>query len=347
MLFTSIKINNKEAFNDTAVWNIDKIDLPYNQNSLSFDFIAMANNNPGQYIYQYRMKGIDDQWIQNNELQTVRYYLPPGKYLFQLYASRFFDKDAKPMNEISITIHPPFWKTWWFLTILSAVLITAMYYALNQYNRRKYRNKLRELENEHRIQMERERISLDLHDSIGAYANAVLYNTELLEKQDGPKQKDELMKDLKFASKDIITSLRATIWALKKDNYTPEDCLLRIRNFVQPFNRYYPHIQFKVEGEASSQRQLHYTKALNVVRIVQEAITNSIKHAAATNIIITSNEKEGRWELTVSDDGKGFNEQTIKSEEQGNGLNNMKKGLPIPVSICLFNHRMVEQKFLS
>ena len=63
------------------------------------------------------------------------------------------------------------------------------------------------------------------------------------------------MKDLKFASKDIITSLRETIWALKKDNYTAEDCLLRIKNFIQPFARYYPHIKFTVEGEAPAEKE--------------------------------------------------------------------------------------------
>jgi signal transduction histidine kinase len=198
-------------------------------------------------------------------------------------------------------------------------------YAINKFYRRNYKKKLLELENEHRIQLERERISRDLHDNIGAYANAVLYNTELLEKQEGAKQKEDLMKGLKFASKDIITSLRATIWALKKDNYSAEECLLRIRNFIQPFTNYYPDINFKVQGEASAQKQLHYTKALNVVRIVQEAITNAIKHSAARNIKVESNEKDGNWQLTISDDGTGFNEDAITGTEQGSGLNNMKK----------------------
>jgi len=325
LLFTGIKINNTDAFKGKAAWQIDQIKVPYDQNTISFDFIALANNNPGQYIYQYKMKGIDKDWIENKEMQTVRYFLPPGNYVFQVFASRFFNKDARPMKEISITVQQPFWKAWWFLTGLAVLFIGSMAYAINQYNRRKYRKKLIELESEHKIQLERERISRDLHDSIGAYANAVLYSTELLEKQEGVKRKDELMNDLKFASKDIITSLRATIWALKKDNYTEEDCLLRIRNFIQPFSRYYPHIHFKIEGEASAQKKLHYTKALNVVRIIQEAVTNAIKHAGAENIIIQSNEGDEKWQLSVTDDGIGFVEETIKGTEQGNGLDNMKK----------------------
>lgn len=61
------------------------------------------------------------------------------------------------------------------------------------------------------IKLERERISKDLHDSLGAYANAVLYNIELLEKEKAEPKRNELIGDLKFASKDIITSLRETV----------------------------------------------------------------------------------------------------------------------------------------
>ncbi len=325
LFFTKIRINNEEAFKDTAVWNIEKINLPYHQNSLAFDFIAMANNNPGQYIYQYRMEGIDKGWIQNNDLQTVRYFLPPGEYVFKIYAGRFFDKDAKPMKELRITINPPFWKTWWFITGMILLALAILAYSFNRYNKNKYQKKLAVLENEHRIQLERERISRDLHDSVGAYANAVLYNTELLQKENDTNEKNALMNDLKFASKDIITSLRETVWALKKDNYTAEDCLLRIKNFIQALSRYYQHIHFKTEGEAPAGKILHHTKALHVVRIVQEAVTNAIKHASAGSISLSSSLQDNQWELTVVDDGKGFDYETKKDTELGNGLMNMKQ----------------------
>ncbi len=325
LLVTRIRVNNEEAFTDTAVWNINKIELPYNQNSLSFDFVAMSGKNPGQYIYQYQMQGIDDKWIQNDGLQTVRYLLPPGKYTLKVYASRFFDKDALPMKTIQIIINPPYWKTWWFITGMILLAIAVLAYSFNRYNKNKYQKKLAVLENEHRMQLERERISRDLHDSVGAYANAVLYNTELLQKESNEEEKNALMNDLKFASKDIITSLRETVWALKKENYTAEECLLRMKNFIQALSRYYPDIQFRAEGEAPAGKVLHHTKALHVVRIVQEAVTNAIKHAAAKNIILSGTVGDDKWELTVTDDGKGFDYETIKETELGNGLMNMNK----------------------
>jgi Y_Y_Y domain/Histidine kinase len=325
LICTQIKVNNKAHFIDTAAWNIKDINLPYDQNLLSFDFIAMGNNNPDQYIYQYKMDGVDKEWLQNNDLQTVRYFLPPGKYIFKIYASRFFDKDAKPLKEIVIVIHPPFYKSWWFLMGMFLFLTSMLGFGIGYYNKTKYNKKIADIENEYKIQIERERISRDLHDSIGAYANAVLYKTELLENEFNATERISLMSDLKFASKDIITSLRETVWALKKETYTGEECLVRVKNFVQPLARYYAHINFKIEGEAPADTQFHYTKALNLVRIIQEAVSNSIKHANATNIIITSFSEESKWKLTIQDDGHGFNYEEAKMQETGNGLTNMQK----------------------
>lgn len=61
------------------------------------------------------------------------------------------------------------------------------------------------------------------------------------------------------------------------------------------------------------------------MRIVQEAVTNAIKHANAKNISIISNTREAQWEIIVTDDGNGFDDKTIKETTQGNGLSNMKQ----------------------
>lgn len=322
VLLTGLKINNQEYNGDSGVWQLQKLALPYNQNSFSFDFTAMGASNPDQYIYQYRMKGLENEWVQNNGAQTVRYFLQPGTYRFQLMASRQFDAAAKPQKEILLIINPPFWKSWWFMAAVVALLFGLLTLFVNQQYRRSYEKRLQQLEAERQLKQERERISKDLHDSIGAYANAVLYDVELLEQEKEEERKAALIGELKFASKDIITSLRETVWALKKESYSAEDCLLRIRNFVQPLSRHYNHIHFKVEGEAPV-TTLHYTKALNLVRSVQEAVTNSIKHANAKNISVCAAVEAQAWRITVGDDGEGFDAAGAMRKSDGNGLHNM------------------------
>lgn len=324
LLFTGIRANSLPTDTSTAPWNINRVQLNYRQNALSFDFIVMGNYNPDQYVYQYKMENVDDEWIQNNEMQTVRYSLSPGRYVFKVSASRSFNKDAIPLKEIYITIRPPVWQQWWFRAALLLFASAILYYFINQRNKRIYAVKLQKLEQEQEIKKERERISKDLHDSLGAYANAVLYNTELLAGETSASRREELITDLNFASKDIITALRETVWALKNETYTAEECLVRIRNFIQPFARYYSHIQFAVEGEAPETASLHYTRALHLVRIVQEAVTNSIKHADPSIIKINSHFAGSSWVVTITDNGKGFDYSVGREAERGNGIANMK-----------------------
>lgn len=322
LLFTDIKINNKEPDVDSPPWRIHSLTLPYDKNYISFDFVAMANNNPSQYIYQYKMEPIDKEWIQSDVSQTIRYQLPPGKYVFKIYAGKSFNTNAKAIKEISIYIMKPFWQTWWFYLALGATTIVLLAILINRFNHARYVKKLRMLENETRIRKERERISRDLHDNIGAYANAVLYNTELLEKEEEASEQASIMKELRFASKDIISSLRETIWALKKENYSAEECLFRIKNFVQPISRYYPKINFKIQGTASAEKILSYQRALNIVRVAQEAISNAIKHGDANTIYISSEQQGETWKIIIEDDGCGFDSEEEK-DSTGNGLENM------------------------
>lgn len=325
IFFTSITFNNQQLYKDTAVSTISNIELPYYKNSLSFNFIAMGADNPNQYVYQYKMEGIDKDWIKSNKAQAVHYLLQPGKYVLKVYAATTFDMNAKPLKEISIIIYPPFWKTWWFALLAIIFCIGIIAWLINWHNKNKYQKKLTELEGERKLQLERERISRDLHDNIGAYANAVIYNTELLEKEESTTERNELMQDIRFASKDIITSLRETIWALKKENYSAQDCLLRIRNFIYPFNRYFNHIHFIIEGEAPAHVSMHYTQALNLVRIVQEAVSNAIKHSNAQSITVSSSTQNNQWLITVVDDGNGFDYNANRKAKEGNGLNNMQQ----------------------
>jgi signal transduction histidine kinase len=324
LLVTDIQCNNEPVDSPLAAWETETLRLSYRENALSFDFVAMGHQNPDQYIYQYRMQGADNRWIQNDNLQTVRYSLSPGRYVFQVYASRTFDKDATPMKEIHIHIRGPWWQSWWFLGGLGLVCLGLLTIAVNRRIKRRYESQLLQLENERKIRDERERISRDLHDNLGAYAHAVLYNAERLEQETGEEKRKNLIADLKFGSKDIITALRETVWALKKEQYSAEDCLIRIKNFIQSLAKYYNQIQFRVEGEAPLNRMLSYTEALNLVRIMQEAVSNSIKHARASAITLTSEPAGRQWKLTVEDDGTGFDLNSLKEEEKGNGLNNME-----------------------
>ncbi len=324
LMINDIQVSHNEKFQDTAAWQIDEIRMAHDENYIAISFMAKGPDNPDQYIYQYRMLGFDEEWVVHEGRRTVRYFLPPGKYTFQLFASHNYVPAPFPLKEIRITVHPPFWKTWWFIAITTGLLLTSIIWAINRYNKTRYQKQLQELEHRHSLQLQREAISRDLHDNIGAYANAVLYNAGLLEDENDEQVRKTLMQSLQHASKDMLLSLRETIWAFKKTNYTYQECWVRISNFIQPLSGYYPKIHFVLNANIP-EGTLNHQKAFAIVRIVQEAVNNAIKHARAGKIEVSSSVQKDHWAIEVKDNGRGFNYNEAKVNATGDGLKNMEK----------------------
>lgn len=180
VLITNIKVLDADWNADTAAWHIHRMELSYTQNIVSFDFTALGWYNPEVYNYQYRMIGIDKGWVNAGNRGYTRYALPPGEYTFEYTALNNFDKNPKHVKYISIIITPPFWQTGWFIILMAAGALFILISAVRFYSNKKYRKKLREIEIQKTLQKERERISRDLHDNIGAYATVLMANTEQL-----------------------------------------------------------------------------------------------------------------------------------------------------------------------
>ncbi|MBA3284943.1 MAG: hypothetical protein H0U27_07770, partial [Nitrosopumilus sp.] len=265
--------------------------------------------------------GIDEDWIQNTDLQTVRYFLPPGKYVLQVFASRFFNKEAQPMKEINIVVRPPFWKTWWFLTGISLFVLGSMAFIINQNNRKVYTKKLLALEAEHRIQLERERISRELHDDLGTRVNMLAYNTSLLNENNSALEIKNIKERIQETSGEMLQSLRETVWTLKQEEINATDVWTRFKNFIAKMQRTYSQIQFKVEEVEVPEMKMNYNEALNTIRILQEAVNNAVKHSSCTIIQCKKGYNGKNVVFIVADNGTGIDSQNTIT---GNGMENMR-----------------------
>lgn len=167
---------------------------------------------------------------------------------------------------------------------------------------------------------ERKRIAADLHDNIGAYASAIRADVEKISDQ-GLEKNNAALHNLQQHSQEIINSLRDTIWVLNKENITITGVSDRIKNYLNKLQPTYNHIQFHVHENISNDVKISSQNALNIFRIVQEAVHNAIKHSQCSNISISLNSNENII-LKIEDDGNG-----IAAENEatgGNGLVNMR-----------------------
>jgi len=311
---------NDSTYNSSGIWKGDAIHLNYDQNHLQFDFAAMGPLNADKYFYKYRLIGFEKNWQSTNLPIGIRYILQPGNYTLEVACSSDLSGTEVKKNFL-IAIHPPFWLTWWFFFVMGLCGIGAMVLIVTYYNKRKYQKTLQELIVNQRLQSQRERISRDLHDNLGAQANAIFYGTELL-KQNGIDG-HQLVNNLHDTAGDMLTVLRETLWAMKINEVEATDLWLRVLNFSRKIGMYYLDIKMNISGAPPAMLAINASMALNIILIVQEAINNAIRHSEASVISVSSYSNEHSWRIEIVDDGKGFDLLALKKKAESYGLDNM------------------------
>lgn len=207
-----------------------------------------------------------------------------------------------------------------FFTIISFGL-----YKRQQHKRREFQNQLqlKEAQTYSKLQDQRLRISRDLHDNIGSQLTFIISsidNLNFLTDTTNEKLKNKLSEINHFATS-TIGQLRDTIWAMNKNEITYEEFQLRLITLIEKAKTAATQIQFHFNSNVYSEIVFSSMKGINVFRVFQEAINNSIKYSEATQINIFISENETDIEFEISDNGKGFDINTV---ELGNGLENMQ-----------------------
>lgn len=168
---------------------------------------------------------------------------------------------------------------------------------------------------------ERRRLSADLHDSLGQEINAVKTYVSVMGKMNSnePQFKeaiDECTAILLKATK-LISELCFNLMpkSLEKGNllYAIEELVVKLSK-VYKVKYNFPNFDIKISKE----------NQVNLFRIIQEFISNSIKHSECNTITINIQETNKGLVIKLKDDGKGFNIKTIK---KGNGIYNIQSRL--------------------
>lgn len=116
--------------------------LTYEDKVITFEFAAINYRRPEKTNYSYILEGFDKEWNEVGNRRFATYSnLPAGKYTFRVKASNSDGIENNDEVAIQITVLPPWWKSWWFITIatLSVLGFSAAFYT-NRMNAVKRQN---------------------------------------------------------------------------------------------------------------------------------------------------------------------------------------------------------------
>lgn len=175
-----------------------------------------------------------------------------------------------------------------------------------------------------RLRLEKDRIAQDLHDNIGSQLTSINLGLAQLSKEiELPQAK---LKILNQNVHSTILELRNTIWAIHKDEVSLEELFDKINNLFWRISQSSKDINFEIAQSGQLKLiKLNSAEAINVFRIIQEAINNSLKHSMANKIVVSFEiKRKSQFTVTILDNGCGFDlEKTTRNE--GYGLDSMRK----------------------
>ena len=98
------------------------------QDVLTFEFSSLDFTAPLQNKYRYQLIGIDKEWVESGTRRTATYlHLPSGQYTFKVQGSNSQGVWSDKIQELQISILPPWWRTWWMYSIYILLTVGAAF----------------------------------------------------------------------------------------------------------------------------------------------------------------------------------------------------------------------------
>lgn len=320
-------ISDTSYFDSTDAWYKVPyhLRLPYRKNNLTFTFHAISLNGSGQVRYRYRIEGLDAQWSDWSSVNTVTYSaLPPGKYVLRVDCMTESGTDVAELS-YPFEIITPFQKTGWFrLVVLGACILlgVSIQYVVN----RRKQNRLALLERLRREEQVKVRLRTaeDFHDEVGNKLTRINVLTNVLQKKMGYVNPDakRIIEQIQDNTNQLYGGTRDILWSLKPSNDNLYEILNRIRDFGMDLYQD-TDVSFSFYGTDEKWRRyrLPMDVSRNLIMIFKEALNNTLKYSAATEVSLEARVKEHDiLQLILRDNGKGFD---LETTQKGHGIDNM------------------------
>lgn len=127
MLLSSIAVNGSKVKNyQNDLFPLTSIELPYNENSVSIDFILLGAKYPQKVYYKYRVK-TSEEWKDIENENIFLSYLNYGSYPIEI---KIYDYDSgyeQILPLLHVKIKPPFYFTWWFVFLMLLLVFSVTY----------------------------------------------------------------------------------------------------------------------------------------------------------------------------------------------------------------------------
>ena len=276
---------------------------------MEFRFTGLSLTAPESVRFQWRLEGLEPNWVDGGSQRTVSYnFLPPGHYRFEVRACNSDGVWNQTGAALAFSVLPHFWETWWFRVAAPFLSFTLLGGVILQVIRRRHRQQLDRLEHQNTLERERTRIARDIHDQVGAKLTKIGKLTEFLGRQSAVADPHKpLLQVVADTTRQIVHTMDEIVWAVNPQNDSLDNVVNYLVHYTEEFLGHCGvdcelDVPFEFPAIPVSAEVRH-----NLFMATQEALNNAVKHGCPTRFRLRLAVQENRLTLALEDDGTGFN----------------------------------------
>jgi signal transduction histidine kinase/ligand-binding sensor domain-containing protein len=292
----------------TSADMLREFSFDHEEKFFTISFAALSYDMPEFNQYAYKLEGFDKDWAYvGNRREATYTNLDPGEYIFRVKGSNHDGVWNETGASLAILVRPAFWQTWWF-KLLAAVAFVGLFAFI-------YEREVTRLRREKWIQQEfsqqqiesqeaeRKRLAAELHDGLGQ--DLLVVNNELQQfLREGIGSKGDLRQAAALVQ-ESIQSVREISSNLHPHHLDRLGFCAAVEAMTENISR---STGLTIQRSCDDiDRLLPKETEIHMYRIIQEALSNVVRHASAKNVNVQVKKNSETVEITVIDDGKGFN----------------------------------------
>ena len=264
---------------------------------------------PERVQYFYRLEGLDADWVAAGGRRVINFNtLHHGHYRFNVRAELPGGPGSQQSYEFDML--PQFWETAWFRALCLAVLLAAAGAI--------YRLRLRQIRSRFGLVLEeRARLAREIHDTLAqgfVGISSQLDAVAMCMPETATPARSYLDMARRMA-RHSLTEARRSVMDLRASALDGQDLAAAIESGTRLWTAG-SGVELAVEVIGPG-AQLPEEMEQHLLRIAQEAVTNALKHAAASRIGVKLHTEARNLHLRIKDNGRGFDQQDVFSSQTG------------------------------
>ncbi|HTL69356.1 MAG TPA: two-component regulator propeller domain-containing protein [Lacunisphaera sp.] len=308
--------------------------LPPDHERLEFRFSGLSFVAPKKVLFKYRLDGIDRSWSRADARRSAFYSrLPAGTYRLHVTACNNDGLWNPTGASLAFTVAPFFWQTWWFRVAAALAGVSAVAGLARYLTRRRLQRQIEAMERQHELERERARIAQDIHDDVGATLSRIAMLSQPARADLArPERTATVLDNIYTTAREVTRALDEIVWAVDPRHDTLDSLADYMGRYAHDFLTT-AGVRCRLDLPATVPAwPLTAETRHNLFLAFKEALHNTVKHAAATEVHIALRVEPDAFALTVRDNGRGLGGGPPDSSGSdrlvsGHGLANMKRRL--------------------